>query len=168
MPSGSEIDGQFRYIFRQFVIYGDDGERRVPASSYGGQQHPARQASAHLHRLQDRDSDGPSGRASIACNAIIASMATLTIRQLDDAVKARLRVRAAEHGKSMEEEAREILRQALAAPPTIESGTDWVSRIRERLKPFGGVDLELPPRQLPRKPPTFRGSGARNRVRAKR
>jgi antitoxin FitA len=83
-------------------------------------------------------------------------MATLTIRQLDDAVKARLRVRAAEHGKSMEEEAREILRQALAAPAPAEAGADWVSRIRERLKPFGGVDLELPPRQLPRKPPKLR------------
>jgi plasmid stability protein len=82
-------------------------------------------------------------------------MATLMIRQLDETVKAKLRVRAAEHGKSMEEEAREILRQAVAAPAA-ETGADWVSRIRERLKPFGGVDLELPPRQLPRKPPKFR------------
>jgi plasmid stability protein len=82
-------------------------------------------------------------------------MATLTIRQLDDALKAKLRIRAAEHGKSMEEEAREILRQALA-PTAAETGADWVSRIRDRLKPYGGVDLELPPRQLPRKPPKFR------------
>jgi plasmid stability protein len=82
-------------------------------------------------------------------------MATLTIRRLDDALKAKLRIRAAEHGKSMEEEAREILRQALA-PTTAETGADWVSRIRDRLKPYGGVDLELPPRQLPRKPPKFR------------
>lgn len=55
----------------------------------------------------------------------------------------------------MEEEAREILRQALA-PATDETGADFVSRIRERLRPFGGVDLELPPRQLPRKPPKLR------------
>jgi plasmid stability protein len=82
-------------------------------------------------------------------------MGTLTIRQLDDSVKAKLRVRAAEHGKSMEEEAREILRQAVAAP-TAESGADWVSRVRKRLEPFGGVDLELPPRVQPRKPPKFR------------
>jgi plasmid stability protein len=82
-------------------------------------------------------------------------MATLTIRRLDDALKAKLRIRAAEHGKSMEEEAREILRQALA-PTAAETGADWVSRIRDRLKPYGGVDLELPPRQLPRKPPKFR------------
>ncbi len=83
-------------------------------------------------------------------------MATLTIRQLDDALKARLRVRAAEHGKSMEEEAREILRQGLAAPAPTETGADWVALIRKRLEPFGGVDLELPPRLPPRKPPTFR------------
>jgi antitoxin FitA len=79
-------------------------------------------------------------------------MATLTIRQLDDSVKAKLRVRAAEHGKSMEEEAREILRQALAAPAT---GNDLVARVRELVEPFGGFDLELPKRQLPRKPPNF-------------
>jgi plasmid stability protein len=84
-------------------------------------------------------------------------MATLTIRQLDDAVKAKLRVRAAEHGKSMEEEAREILRQALApAPPAGETGADLISAIRKRLEPYGGVDLELPPRMMPRKPPKFR------------
>lgn len=83
-------------------------------------------------------------------------MASLTIRQLDDTVKAKLRVRAAEHGKSMEEEAREILRQAVAAPASGDAGADWVSRIRKRLEPFGGVDLELPPRLLPRKPPKFR------------
>ena len=46
-------------------------------------------------------------------------MATLTIRQLDEKTKTRLRVRAAHHGRSMEEEAREILRSALSSvPPT--------------------------------------------------
>ena len=40
-------------------------------------------------------------------------MATLTIRNLDEAVKERLRVRAAEHGHSMEAEARCILQTAL-------------------------------------------------------
>lgn len=42
-------------------------------------------------------------------------MATMTIRNLDDDVKARLRVRAAQHGRSMEEEARSILSAALAS-----------------------------------------------------
>lgn len=95
-------------------------------------------------------------------------MASLTIRQLDDTVKAKLRVRAAEHGKSMEEEAREILRQAVAAPAVVETGANWVSRIRKLVEPYGGFDLELPERLPPREPPTFRGSRARDRIRAKR
>ena len=47
-------------------------------------------------------------------NDIIASMAALVIRKLDDRLKSRLRVQAAHHGRSMEEEAREILRSALS------------------------------------------------------
>ena len=43
-------------------------------------------------------------------------MASITIRNLDDDVKRRLRVRAAEHGRSMEEEARDILRQVVGQP----------------------------------------------------
>ena len=43
-------------------------------------------------------------------------MASITIRNLDDDLKRRLRVRAAEHGRSMEAEAREILRQAVCQP----------------------------------------------------
>jgi plasmid stability protein len=92
-------------------------------------------------------------------------MATLTIRQLDDGLKAKLRVRAAEHGKSMEEEAREILRQALR--PSEESGTDFVSHIRSLVEPFGGFELELPERLPPREPPTFHGTGTRRRTRKK-
>jgi len=44
-------------------------------------------------------------------------MASITIRQLDEQLKARLRVRAAEHGRSMEDEARDILRSALSTEP---------------------------------------------------
>ena len=58
-------------------------------------------------------------------------MASITIRNLDDEVKTRLRVRAAGNGRSMEEEARRILRDAV------------------------GVDLELPPRERGREPPSF-------------
>jgi plasmid stability protein len=62
-------------------------------------------------------------------------MATLTIRDLDDDLKAALRVRAAEHGRSMESEVREILRIALA------------TRVRHRFSGVaGGADLELPNR----------------------
>jgi plasmid stability protein len=91
-------------------------------------------------------------------------MATLTIRQLDDAVKAKLRVRAAEHGRSMEEEAREILRQAFAAPDST-TGADLVAHIRQLVEPFGGFELELPKRPPPREPPTFQSK--RHRAHAK-
>lgn len=72
-------------------------------------------------------------------------MATLTIRQLDDGTKAKLRVRAAEHGRSMEEEAREILRCALATER--QSGGHLAERIHRRFRALGGVELELPKRE---------------------
>jgi len=72
-------------------------------------------------------------------------VASITIRRLDDKVKAKLRVRAASHGRSMEEEAREILkagvREKIAPPGNL--GT----AIRRLFEPLGGVDLEIPPRQ---------------------
>lgn len=81
-------------------------------------------------------------------------MATLTIRQLDDKTKSRLRVRAAHHGRSMEEEAREILRTALHEPaPRTENLAEL---IRRRFAPFGGVELKLPKRHdAVREPPDF-------------
>ncbi len=78
-------------------------------------------------------------------------MASITIRNLDD-VKTRLRVRAADNGRSMEEEARPILRDAVGRrkPPR-----NLASAIRARIAPLGGTDLELPPRQPGRAPPSF-------------
>ena len=66
-------------------------------------------------------------------------MASMTIRNLEDRVKTRLRIQAAEHGRSMEEEAREILASALTveAKQTVGIGT----AIRRRFAPLGGVDL---------------------------
>ncbi|HEY3616134.1 MAG TPA: Arc family DNA-binding protein [Candidatus Sulfotelmatobacter sp.] len=81
------------------------------------------------------------------------SMATLTIRNLDAALKERLRVRAAQHGHSMEAEVREILQQTLKEPERPE--VDLYQRIRRRFAPLGGVDLDLPPRELAREPPRF-------------
>ena len=72
-------------------------------------------------------------------------MASMTIRQLDDVLKQRLRVRAAMHGRSMEEEARDILRTALARDETREQSL--IEAIRARVAPLGGVDLELPIRE---------------------
>ena len=74
-------------------------------------------------------------------------MASMTIRNLDEDIKQRLRVQAAEHGRSMEEEARAILRTALteAASPT-----NLAQAIRARFAPLGGVELDIPPRELGR------------------
>ncbi len=80
-------------------------------------------------------------------------MASITVRNLDDEVKRKLRVRAAEHGCSMEAEVREILSEAVAADPKPNKGLG--TRIHELFKPLGGVDLELPPRGPMREPPTF-------------
>jgi len=91
--------------------------------------------------------------ASDASNAIIAGMATLTIRQLDQKTKTRLRVRAAHHGRSMEEEAREILRSALTASPR--SNGNLAEAIRRRFAPLGGIELSLPKRDAVRKAPGF-------------
>lgn len=82
-------------------------------------------------------------------------MATMTIRNLDDDLKSRLRVRAARHGQSMEEEARSILRAALANRVEDDSGASLYAAIRAHVEPFGGVDLELPLRDPQRDPPDF-------------
>jgi plasmid stability protein len=80
-------------------------------------------------------------------------MASITIRDLDDTVKRRLRVRAAQHGRSMEEEARIILRAALAESST--GPTNLYAAIRRRIEPSGGVELDIPPREKSREPPRF-------------
>jgi len=69
-------------------------------------------------------------------------MATITIRDLDDGLKARLRLQAARKGHSMEEEARRILGAALDEPARDGMGT----RIHERFAQVGGVDLDIPKR----------------------
>jgi antitoxin FitA len=81
-------------------------------------------------------------------------MATITIRQLDDKTKIRLRVRAAHHGHSMEEEAREILRSALTASSPVKG--NLAENIRKRFAVFGGFDFELPRRDPVRRAPDFR------------
>ncbi len=80
-------------------------------------------------------------------------MATITIRRLDPSTKTRLRVRAAHHGRSMEEEAREILKGALTGQ---ESGQpNLAASIRRRFAPLGGVELADLPREPMREPPRF-------------
>jgi antitoxin FitA len=84
------------------------------------------------------------------CNAIIDCMASITIRNLEEATKRKLKIRAAMHGRSMEQEAREILNGALRQKPR--TGADLVEAIRRRFAPLGGVDLEPYPREPMRDP----------------
>lgn len=79
-------------------------------------------------------------------------MASITVRNLDEGVKRRLRVRAADNGRSMEEEVRLILREAVE-PETGEE--NLAVAIRKLFAPLGGVELELPPREPMREPPKF-------------
>ncbi len=80
-------------------------------------------------------------------------MASITVRNIDENLKRRLRVRAAENGKSMEQEVRDILRAALEQE--VPTGADLVRAIRDRFEPYGGVELELPPREPIPEPPRF-------------
>ena len=80
-------------------------------------------------------------------------MASITVRNLEEGLKRRLRIRAAENGRSMEEEARDILRTALNHQQPGQE--NLASAIRARFAPLGGVELDIPPRSPMRKPPRF-------------
>ncbi|KAF1012650.1 MAG: hypothetical protein GAK32_00064 [Pseudomonas fluorescens] len=73
-------------------------------------------------------------------------MASLTIRNLDDSVKELLRIEAAHNGRSMEEEARLILRKSLARAAHKQG---LGRRIQARFAQDGGVDLNIPERNAP-------------------
>ena len=101
---------------------------------------------------------------SYDCNAITAYLvlgparkervvASITVRNLDDGLKRRLRIRAAENDRSMEQEVREILRTVLAedSPTPKRLG----SALHTLFKPFGGVTLDIPSRSPMREPPKF-------------
>ena len=82
--------------------------------------------------------------AIIAINAIIDSMASITIRQLPETTKRKLRLRAARNGHSMEQEARELLEQGLARAET--GPQNLGESIHRRFAALGGIDLKIPPR----------------------
>ena len=80
-------------------------------------------------------------------------MASITIRNLEDPLKARLRIRAAHHGHSMEEEARHILRAALTEER--QPKTHIGEAIRQRFARLGGVDVPEVGGEPLRTPPSF-------------
>lgn len=77
-------------------------------------------------------------------------MASITIRNLSDGLKRRLRIRAAGNGRSMEEEAREILRHAVGEQAMPENLGEVIHR---RFAALGGVELDLDPREPMPQPP---------------
>ena len=80
-------------------------------------------------------------------------MGSITIRNLDDTLKSRLRVQAAVHGRSMEDEARDILRSVLNQEPREQRNLG--TAINDLFKPFGGFDMPEVPREPMREPPSF-------------
>lgn len=72
-------------------------------------------------------------------------MASITIRRLDENTKRKLRIRASRNGHSMEQEAREILKAELSKPK--EPPKDLGKAIHDLFAPYGGVELEIPPRE---------------------
>jgi plasmid stability protein len=114
-------------------------------------------------RLLDHEQISLGVAARIAglpiADLIGGSMATLTIRNLEEPLKTRLRVRAAARNRSMEEEARQILRAALQelAPSMPDLGT----RVRARLAALGDVQLPVEARDPVRPPPAFEGPAVR-------
>lgn len=76
-------------------------------------------------------------------------MASITIRNLDDNIKQRLRVRAAVNGRSMEEEAREILRRVMGERAAT---LNLAEAISARLTPGMRADLAPAPREAIREP----------------
>ena len=68
-------------------------------------------------------------------------MASITIRDFDDAIGRQLKRRAADHGRSVEE-VRHILHQAVGPAP---APANLGESIHRRFAALGGADLDLPP-----------------------
>lgn len=81
----------------------------------------------------------------------IDPVARINVRDIEDSVKDRLRVRAARNGRSLEEEVRTILRSSVRGM----NGPEFVEFMTREFGPENGVDIELPPRSSHRRIPTF-------------
>ncbi len=112
-----------------------------------------------IEERRDNSTDYVAGLPSMPSLINIQSMiygvlmASMTIRDIDEKLKAKLRIQAARHGRSMEDEARDILRTALSVEASRTKGL--VEVIRARIEPLGGVELEIAPREAMREPLDF-------------
>ena len=81
-------------------------------------------------------------------------MASITVRDLDQAVKKRIKTLAVTHGRSMEAEARDILTRAASVQ---RPAKNLARSIRERLAKYGldGIEFDIPPRSENHEPPSF-------------
>lgn len=86
----------------------------------------------------------------------LSAMATLVIRNVEDELHTRLKAQAAAHSRSMEEEARLLLRQGLAALPN-ETPQNFGQAMRAIFEPLGGFEFPEVPHEPPREPPDFSG-----------
>ena len=83
----------------------------------------------------------------------ISAMAGIEIPDLDNSLKSRLRDQAAMHGRSVEDEVRDILRAALSQPES--EPTRLGSAINALFKPLGGLDLPTLSQEPIRHAPSF-------------
>lgn len=83
-------------------------------------------------------------------------MGVLTVRNLDESVKRSLRLRAAQHGWSMEQEVRVILQAAVSPTAEVVPVLGFAERVNRRFKGLDADDLLLPPRQTPRPVPDWK------------
>ncbi len=82
-------------------------------------------------------------------------MTDITITDIDDELARRLKQRAAQHGRSVQAEARDILQDALGGKQPAAAPDNLYEAIRAIVEPLGGIELEPFPRQPVREPPTF-------------
>ena len=78
---------------------------------------------------------------------------SIIVRNLDEGLKRLLRKRAAQNGRSVEDEILDILQTELNRQPA--APENLAAAIRSRFAPLGGVELDLPPRSHTRTPPRF-------------
>jgi plasmid stability protein len=91
------------------------------------------------------DPNAPNGYIDIMSNT---QMTSINVRKIPQAHKDRLRVLAAEKGRSVEAEVRDLIAKAVAAqqPPP----RNIAKAIMDRFDRIGGVELDIPPRAMPR------------------